>query len=471
MLFSSAVFLFQFLPMVLLLFFLLKKYRSRLWLLMLSSILFYGYWNVNYLGLLFFSIIIDYWVGRWMDGENSSKKKKLLLILSVSVNLGVLFVFKYFNFFVDSVQSLGGQFGFYWFSGVQSDLILPVGISFYTFQSMSYTIDIYRKHTKAHKDFLAFFTYVSFFPQLIAGPIIRYSDLLPQLESKNKLEAFDPKYIQQGIFFFVVGLSKKILIADRIGASIDPILGDIGTSTSLEAWLCMFGYSFQLYFDFSGYSDMAVGIGKFFHLDFPKNFNSPYKSKSITEFWKRWHISLSSWLRDYLYISLGGNRKGPSRTYLNLIITMLLGGLWHGAGWTFVVWGAMHGLALAFERKWKSLNLDLSFPGSLRLFMTYFYVCIAWVVFRASSLSHAKLWFYKMFEFGPLSLETPNIPGRYEAHLGLALVFAVGISFRSRNTFEKYKTLSNGNAYLMAILFVLSLMFLRAESPFLYFQF
>lgn len=471
MLFSSSVFLFQFLPIVLLLFYLVRTYKSRLWVLLLSSLVFYGYWNYKYLSLLFFSILIDYFVGIWMEKEERESRRKALLLLSVCTNLGILFIFKYFNFFVDSVQGVGNYFDTPLLTGVRSDLILPVGISFYTFQSMSYTIDIYRSHTKAHRNFLAFFTYVSFFPQLIAGPIIRYSDLLPQLESNSRLSTFDPKYIQEGIYFFVLGLSKKILIADRIGVSVDPILGNLSNATTLEAWLCMFGYAFQLYFDFSGYSDMAVGLGKFFHLDFPQNFNSPYKSASVTEFWRRWHISLSSWLRDYLYISLGGNRKGLTKTYANLIITMLLGGLWHGAGWTFVIWGGLHGSALALERLLKPKNLFGFIPKAFKVFVCFMFACFAWVPFRAENLDHAKLWLSKMFTVTERFSETPNILSRHEAHFVLALLFALGLGFWAKNTFERAQDIEKRSPLLIGFLFVLCLMFLRSESAFLYFQF
>jgi len=469
LLFSSSVFLFQFLPLVLFLFYIIKTYRLRLGLLLLSSLVFYAYWNYKYLGLLFLSILIDYYVGIWIDESKVQSKRKRLLILSLVSNLGILFVFKYFNFFIDSVNSLSNYLGVGVGSSLTLSLVLPVGISFYTFQSMSYTIDVYRRKTNAHRDFLAFFTYVSFFPQLIAGPIIRYSDLLPQLESNTNISRFEWKFINQGIYFFVVGLAKKILIADRVGVAIDPLIADLTNVSSLEAWIAMFGYAVQLYFDFSGYSDMAVGLGKFFHLDFPQNFASPYKSKNITEFWRRWHLSLSSWLRDYLYISLGGNRKGPSRTYFNLLTTMLLGGLWHGAGWNFVIWGAMHGGALAFERKLKGLSFSIAVPDFIRTGICFFYVCLAWVFFRAESFDKAIMWFERMFAFD--SHTTLNILGRHESRMIVAMIVGLGIAFKAKNTFEKFDSYSKLRFVGMAVLFVFSLMYLRAESVFLYFQF
>ena len=469
MLFSSSVFLFQFLPLVLFLFYIIKTYRLRLGLLLLSSLVFYAYWNYKYLGLLFLSILIDYYVGIWIDESKSQKKRKRLLVLSLVSNLGILFVFKYFNFFIDTVNTLSNYFGTGVGSSLSLSLVLPVGISFYTFQSMSYTIDVYRRKTNAHRDFLAFFTYVSFFPQLIAGPIIRYSDLLPQLESNTNMSRFEWKYINQGIYFFVVGLAKKILIADRVGVAIDPLIADLANISSLEAWIAMIGYAIQLYFDFSGYSDMATGLGKFFHLDFPQNFASPYKSKSITEFWRRWHLSLSSWLRDYLYISLGGNRKGASRTYINLLVTMLLGGLWHGAGWNFVIWGAMHGGALAFERKMKDMKFEFSIPSSLKTMFCFFYVCLAWVFFRAETFDKAILWFNRMFAFD--SATTLNILGRHESRMIAALVLGLLIAFKAKNAFEKVDSYKSMRFVWMAALFVFSLMYLRSESVFLYFQF
>ena len=473
MLFTSSVFIFQFLPVVLALFFVLRAYRTRLWLLLVSSIWFYAYWNFKYLGLLFASIAIDYFLAIWMEQATTQRRRKTLLWLSVTSNLGILFLFKYFNFFVGVAKSgtsaLGMDVGV-WATG--HDWILPVGISFYTFQSMSYTIDIYRGRTKAHRDFVAFFTYVSFFPQLIAGPIIRYSDLLPQLESRTVLGRMDWRYIEQGIYFFVIGFAKKILLADRLGEAIDPALLRLDQLTGLEAWLCMIGYSLQLYFDFSGYSDMAVGLGKLFHLDFPQNFNSPYKAKSITDFWRRWHLSLSSWLRDYLYISLGGNRRGLLRTYFNLAVTMLLGGLWHGASWNFVIWGGLHGGLLAIERASKDVGIKISVPTSLARVYTYLLVCLAWVFFRAPDLPSALLWLQKLVSWqGFWGL--PHFPGKVESRFLAALVIGLAIAFMGANSLERWKRrgFSNTEAVYLALYLIASIMYMRSESAFLYFQF
>lgn len=348
MLFNSYEFIFLFLPITLLSYFLVKSARLKLFILAISSYLFYGYWNYKFLPLLLLSTMVDFYIGKKLgDNEDHPLKRKYLLWTSLVLNLGLLGFFKYFNFFMESAAFISGGHFDSW------NIILPVGISFYTFQSMSYTIDIYRGHQKPYDDFLAFATYVSFFPQLVAGPIVRHDELVPQFitpKDKGRLNWDD---LTQGSQRFIIGLAKKILIADTIGVAIDQALIHLPDFSTLEAWMCALGYTFQIYYDFSGYSDMAIGLGRMFGFTFPENFHSPYKSKSITEFWRRWHMTLSFWLRDYLYISLGGNRSGKWGTYKNLILTMLLGGLWHGANWVFVIWGIYHGLLLAIERFFK----------------------------------------------------------------------------------------------------------------------
>ena len=340
---------------------------------------------------------------------------------------------------------------------------------------MSYTIDLYRSHSKAYKKILPFATYVAFFPQLIAGPIIRHTDLVDQLEEKAK-RGFSVDFFKRGVVFFIIGLSKKILIADNIAKAIDPVIGMMDIATTTEAWMCALGYTLQLYFDFSGYSDMAIGLGLMFGLQFPQNFNSPYKSQSITEFWRRWHITLSTWLRDYLYISLGGNRHGQKRTYINLLLTMLLGGLWHGAAWTYVIWGGIHGGFLALER-WLKLDKKMkSKPARLlRGFSTFFIVVIAWVVFRSESVELMTTWLSKMF-IPQGEIGYPHFVARHRDRFAAAWIIGMYIVLFKRNTTEidehyEEKAQPAWHAVGLALMLFFCLLYLGSESPFLYFQF
>lgn len=472
MLFHSFEFIFIFLIVVLGLFYGIKQSKLRMTLLFVSSYFFYGYWNYNFIPLLFLSTYLDFVIAKKIAREQRQAAKKFLLTLSVGLNLGLLFFFKYLNFAISNFNIVLTNFGFAGLEQVDS-IVLPVGISFYTFQSMSYTIDLYRNHSKPYKNFLSFATYVSFFPQLIAGPIIRHSELVEQLQDAVK-KKFDNIYFQQGIFVFVMGLSKKVLLADRIAMGIDPVISMIGQTTTLEAWACALGYTLQLYFDFSGYSDMAIGLGLMFGLRFPPNFNSPYKATSITDFWRRWHMTLSFWLRDYLYIALGGNRFGPVRTYANLLMTMLLGGLWHGAAWTYFIWGFFHGAWLAIERflgipkrQKTSRLLRLSWPV-----VTFLLVVIGWVIFRAQSFDHAMVWLDQMFSWQG-GFKMYNFSARTRDRFAAAVVIGLIIVFAGKNsqTYLKDFKGTRFQALIMAVLFFLSLMMLRDDSPFLYFQF
>ena len=434
MLFHSFEFIFIFLIVVLGLFYGIKQSKLRMALLFVSSYFFYGYWNYNFIPLLFLSTYLDFVIAKKIAREQRQAAKKFLLTLSVGLNLGLLFFFKYLNFAISNFNIVLTNFGFAGLEQVDS-IVLPVGISFYTFQSMSYTIDLYRNHSKPYKNFLSFATYVSFFPQLIAGPIIRHSELVEQLQDAVK-KKFDNIYFQQGIFVFVMGLSKKVLLADRIAMGIDPVISMIGQTTTLEAWACALGYTLQLYFDFSGYSDMAIGLGLMFGLRFPPNFNSPYKATSITDFWRRWHMTLSFWLRDYLYIALGGNRFGSVRTYANLLMTMLLGGLWHGAAWTYFIWGFFHGAWLAIERflaipkrQKTSRLLRLSWPV-----VTFLLVVIGWVIFRAQSFDHAMLWLDQMFSWQG-GFKMHNFTARTRDRFAAAVVIGLIIVFAGFNSF------------------------------------
>lgn len=387
MVFSSYLFLFYFLPLALALYYAAPR-RGRHLVLTALSYVFYGWANPLFVPLLFVSTLIDYVCGLAIAGARAAgdaRRARRWLGVSIASNLGLLGFFKYFNFGVDSLNALAAAAGL---DALRLDVAfrvtLPLGISFYTFQSMSYSWDVYRGRVSAIRRFVDFACFVSMFPQLVAGPIIRFSEVAEQLRARtHTLEKF-----ARGVAFFSVGLAKKVLIANPCGKVAD-LAFEAGALSMLDAWYGVSAYAFQIYFDFSGYSDMAIGLGLMLGFVFPKNFDSPYRSQSITEFWQRWHISLSTWLRDYLYVPLGGNRRGPRRTFVNLFIVMLLGGLWHGAAWTFVVWGGLHGALLALERLRGRTALWAGLPRPARVTATFVVVLVAWVFFRAPDLPSA----------------------------------------------------------------------------------
>ena len=339
-----AIFISCFLPVF---YFLRTKYSYRDLVLLIGSYLFYmaSYWQ--YASLILISTCVDFFVGKKIDASSSKKARKAYLVISLVVNLGVLGVFKYYNFFYESSAVALSYFGFT-IPPLYHQLLLPVGISFYTFQTMSYTIDLYRGNIDRERSFIKFAVFVSFFPQLVAGPIVRAKDFLPQLHKKIKL---DSQQIQRGVWLIFLGLFKKIIIADLLGyLVVDDVFENPSAYSSVDLLVSLYAYTFQIYCDFSGYSDIAIGIALMLGFKLPANFNRPYLAQSPSDFWKRWHISLSSWLRDYLYISLGGNRGKKWFVMRNLVLTMLLGGLWHGAAWNFVLWGLFHGLILVTTR-------------------------------------------------------------------------------------------------------------------------
>jgi D-alanyl-lipoteichoic acid acyltransferase DltB (MBOAT superfamily) len=332
---------------------------------------------------LIFSSILDYAIAKLIYDERDKFYRKLYLVISLLVNLGLLGYFKYTNFFIDNVNlAFDADFKF-------QDIILPVGISFYTFQTLSYTIDVYRKELEPTKSFMDFLFFVSFFPQLVAGPIVRASDFIPQIYKRLKLTKEE---FNAALFLIIGGLLKKAVISDYISINfVDRVFDAPNRYTSFENLMASYGYAIQIYCDFSGYSDMAIGLALLMGFWLPPNFRTPYQSASITEFWRRWHISLSTWLRDYLYISLGGNRGGKFKTYINLFLTMLLGGLWHGASWKFVLWGVLHGSALAFERFFGNLiKLPKNyFVKTIQILLTFHFVAFCWLFFRAKDFSTA----------------------------------------------------------------------------------
>jgi len=389
MIFSSYEFLFIFLPCVMAGYYLLPR-GGRTLFLTLASYLFYGWWDYRFCGLMLFSTMIDYVAGLGIGRAQTKLGRRRWMVCSVISNLSLLGFFKYYDMFAGTINY--GISAFFSASSMSNsatlpllNLVLPVGISFYTFQSMSYAIDLYRGQAKQARSFLDFACYVSVFPQLVAGPIVRYHELAEQLVDREHSVA----KVSRGAALFIVGLAKKVLIADAV-APLTVLAFDGSVPGFVSAWIGVLAYTMQIYFDFSGYSDMAVGLGLMLGFRFPINFNSPYQAITITDFWRRWHISLSTWLRDYLYIPLGGSRIGPRRTYINLALVMLLGGLWHGANWTFVVWGAIHGVLLAYERYKGSPVPRHIWRGRL---CTFLLVCLAWVPFRAATMGQAmEIW-------------------------------------------------------------------------------
>lgn len=391
MVFSSLTFLFLFLPVVLFLLSLCRKIPYQNTLLFLSSLLFYAWGGVSYTLILLGSIVVNFLAGNAI--QNHPHHRKLWFTLAVILNLSSLIFFKYANFLVDNVNVLTSIFGI---SPIfLKRILLPIGISFYTFQGISYLTDVYRGQVKAQTNFVRLGTYIALFPQLIAGPIIRYHEIEPQLSQRD----FSWENLYQGIQRFCLGLARKILIANQLALIADDIFARApGTITSATAWLGALVYALQIYYDFAGYSDMAIGLGRMFGFRFPENFNFPYLATSIRDFWRRWHITLSAWFKDYLYIPLGGNRKGKRRTYLNLYIVFFLTGLWHGASWTFVVWGLMHGTLMVVERLGFDRLLEKSYQP-LRHLYTLLMVVVVWVFFRADSLDYAVTFVGRMFSF------------------------------------------------------------------------
>lgn len=391
MLFNSYGFIFLFLPIVLLAFFKLGKVNhsyAAAWLA-LASLFFYSYWNPAFVGLLLSSIIFNYSFGTWIaraGGTHFQNRTKILLVLAIASNLALLSYYKYANFFVSNINPL---FGSSWNVG---NIILPLGISFFTFTQIAFLVDTYQGKVKEY-NFIHYVLFVTYFPHLIAGPILHHKEMMPQF-SKPVSYQLNWRNIAAGVTIFVFGLAKKVLIADHLNEFATPIFNVVSAGAHpmmFEAWIGALAYTLQLYFDFSGYSDMAIGISLMFNVRLPMNFNSPYKSTSIIEFWRRWHMTLSRFLRDYLYIPLGGNRSSKFRRYRNLMITMLLGGLWHGAGWTFVIWGGLHGLYLVINNGWLSFKQRMHWAGNTfgSGTLTFIAVVIGWVFFRAENFATA----------------------------------------------------------------------------------
>ena len=477
MVFSSYIFLFYFLPIVLIAYYILPRKAKHL-ILLIFSYIFYGWSNPIFMLLMLTSTTIDYVCGRIIMHEQKinasqtfkSSRQRIALITSICSNLCLLGFFKYFNFAVDSYDAIIKAIGLSHLElNLALQVTLPLGISFYTFQSMSYTIDVYRGHTKGIKNFIDFACYISMFPQLVAGPIIRFHEIAHQLISrKHTIEKF-----ARGVAFFVLGLTKKVLLANPCGKIADTVF-DSSATLLMDAWYGLFAYAFQIYFDFSGYSDMAIGLGLMLGFVFAKNFDSPYKSQSITEFWKRWHISLSTWLKEYLYIPLGGNRCSNIRTYFNLFLVMLLGGLWHGAAWNFVIWGSIHGIMLAIERLHGKASYYFRTPKIFRTFFTFIIVCIGWVFFRANNLTDAITFLKSLFGFSSEIINAQLISGIiYKPYYIICMLIAAIIVWLGPQTWDFTKKLTLPKIIILIVLAVFSMLMLMTQSfnPFIYFIF
>jgi alginate O-acetyltransferase complex protein AlgI len=461
-LFNSLPFLFGFLPPTYLVFWRLRTRRQRFAWLTLTGYVFYGFWDVRFCALMLFSTAVSYAAGRGLLAWADPRRRRACLVAPIVVDLLVLGFFKYVGFFLGSAAGLAAWLGVPLYPPALA-VVLPVGISFYTFHTISYVVDAYRRAIVPTRDFFEFSCYVSLFSQLVAGPIVRFRQIEGDLAAIDRHRR--TATVDLGWSFFALGMVEKVLLADRLAAVIDPALAAPAALSTAGAWLCLLGYAYQLYFDFDGYSNMAVGLGHLFGLRIPQNFDSPYQARNPADFWRRWHISLSTCLRDYLYIPLGGNRGPRALVYRNLLLTMLLGGLWHGASWTFVAWGAYHGLLLALYRAtarwWDRL------PAGLSRAATFGLVVVGWVFFRSLDFAMAATLLRTMFSWqpGPLPAATPGL-------LALLAVAAL-LAHRAPNAFQLSHRWRPAAALALTALFGLCLLAIYGgpASPFLYFQF
>lgn len=476
MLFSSLVFLYIYLPTVIITYFAIRK-EYRNYLLFAASLIFFAWGGVSYSLLLIVSIIINYIFGLAI---NFFKNKKIFLGIGVTLNLILLGVFKYLGFIIESINT---------FLGIAHHeliiipkIILPIGISFYTFQAISYLIDIYRNDAKVQTNIVNLGLFISLFPQLIAGPIVRYHDIATQIENR----IHNSKKFSQGILRFVLGLAKKVLIANNLAIIADYVFATSSSElTAMAAWIGIIAYTFQIYYDFAGYSDMAIGLARMFGFELLENFNFPYISKSIQEFWRRWHISLSGWFRDYLYISIGGNRIGTKRTYINLFIVFFITGLWHGSSWNFVVWGLIHGVFIVIERiGFKQILQKL--PNFISGFYTFIIAMMAWVLFRADSFTFAGDFFKSLFGMGQATEQDIGLILHINYEFIISLVIAIFGAFGGfiwfkklinqqwtikPNWFNFVKTICYSLFIIVVMLLTTTYLANNTYNPFIYFRF
>ncbi len=474
MVFSSIVFLIGFLPLFLLVYFVMPK-RFKNFLLLIASILFYSWGAPRFIFVIVITTIIDFYLVRLMDASENRFRRRLLLTISVSVNLGLLFYFKYSNFFIENINVALGALDIQPIAWIK--LVLPIGISFYTFETMTYVVDVYRKVHKPLKNFWDYQLYIILFPKLIAGPIIRYHEIADQIKGRFNSDSLDNKIT--GFIRFVLGLSKKVFIANAMALRADEVFNEGHDITTSAAWIGIISYTFQIYFDFSGYSDMAIGLGKMLGFKFPENFNNPYVSQSITEFWRRWHITLGKWMRNYLYIPLGGNRvKSPARLYFNLWLVFLASGLWHGASWNFIIWGAFHGIFLVLERAGLS-NFYKRIGKVPATLISFFIVLNGWVFFRIEKFSDALVYFKTMYSID-LSGKVLSLNKEYYFFLVLAFLFSFFTLFKMGEKIQAtvyFNQYTSGRYILMTIvsvvLFVVAIGDIASSgfNPFIYFRF
>ncbi|HMY83878.1 MAG: MBOAT family protein [Saprospiraceae bacterium] len=473
MVFSSIVFVLYFLPVFLVLYFIIDR-RYKNVLILVSSILFYAWGAPKFIFVILGTTLLDFILVHYMDRMDTDWKRKVMLSISIVVNLGLLVYFKYSNFFIENINLFLSGLGFN--EVAWTKLVLPIGISFYTFETITYVVDVYRRIHRPLTNFWDYQLYIILFPKLIAGPIVRYHEIADQITDRSANENNENRLT--GFYRFVIGLSKKVLIANQMGAQADMIFSqDYHQLSMMHAWVGILAYTFQIYFDFSGYSDMAIGIGRMMGFRLPENFNSPYTSGSITEFWRRWHITLGKWMRNYLYIPLGGNRISSGRTYMNLWLVFVASGLWHGASWNFVIWGAYHGCFLVLERTFL-LRLYNRIGRVVPIVLTFFFVVIGWVFFRVEHFNDALTYISRLFAGGMEQFSLPN--GRFIAIFLIAVFFAFfAVAQRTyafqQKVFEQNYSL-RGHLLMtpvILILFVLSLASITSFgfNPFIYFRF
>jgi len=474
MVFSSHIFLFYFLPIFLIGYFLIVWSKAKLsWanlFITIASYLFYGWFEPWFVTLMWVSTIVDYYCGKAIAKTGASAKQRNgALIISMFVNLGLLGFFKYYMFIMGGINNLAELFGAGSNMFYIMNVTLPIGISFYTFQTMSYTIDVWRGDAPPVKDMRTFSCFVALFPQLIAGPIIRYNTVAKQLaERKHTLTMFT-----SGLVIFIMGLAKKIILANSAGAVADAAFA-ADNPTFFTAWWGILGYYFQIYFDFCGYSDMAVGLGRMMGFEFIKNFNAPYHAKSISDFWNRWHISLSTWIRDYLYIGLGGNRKGVKRTYVNLGLSMFLCGFWHGAQMTFIMWGVFHGALLIWERTMGRQPIYRKLPAVPKILITQIIVMFGWVIFRAPSMDQAMLYWKALVGIVDTNPASYILQAQiFQMHHVVEMLLCAIFVWQPVQAHEWVKKLTPAKIGIAMLLFVYAIiaMFTQSFNPFLYFQF
>lgn len=488
MLFNSYLFILFFLPVCVAVYFLLHHIgqvkAAKIWLLGMS-LWFYGYFNPSYVLIICGSILFNFGVSKLLLAQKragAEKTGRAAMIFGVAANVALLFYFKYFDFFLENINAL------FHADFTMRNIVLPLGISFFTFQQISYVVDSYRGETQGYT-LLDYAVFVSFFPQLVAGPIVLHSELIPQLRDPARRRP-QAEYLARGLYLFAAGLFKKVIVADTLGNLVSLGFGGIEILTSIDVLLVIVCYALQLYYDFSGYSDMATGIASMFHIDLPVNFDSPYKAKSILEFWDRWHMTLTRFLRQYIYFPLGGSRKGRVRTYVNIMIVFLVSGFWHGANWTFVVWGLLHGIAEVITRRFR--NTWSRIPAFLQWLLTFGFVSCAFLIFRADSLSQAYIMFRKLatlesLSITPTMLEGLTLPeiahiekltgiegmlgGRYGIHLWAFLGIVMYATLRTENV-QKKKFVCSGKTLLQTVgMLAWTIVSLSGISTFLYFNF